>query len=337
MTALDAVRSPQWSSDRLPTLSAAPPQPVAGSQDITLPDSACLIKPQQPLAALTTYRVGGKAEWLVLPRSPGDLRASLQWARAEGLPVTLIGAGSNLLISDRGLPGLVVCTRHLQSTQFDAESGQVTAAAGKSIVRLAWQVAERGWQGLEWAVGIPGTVGGAVVMNAGAHQGCTAEALVSTRVLTLDGQEAVMFPGELGYRYRTSRLQAPAQGTTSQIVVAATFQLQPGADPAAVTAATRHHLERRHSTQPYHLPSCGSVFRNPGPQAAGWLVEQSGLKGYRIGGAAVSPMHANFIVNVENATATDVYCLIRHVQRVVSDRWQVALEPEVKMLGEFED
>lgn len=298
---------------------------------IRLPHSSCIIKPQAPLAPLTTYRVGGLAEWLVSPRSVDDLQASVNWATTAGLPITVVGAGSNLLISDRGLPGLVICTRHLRGAVFDSETGQLTATAGEPVVRLAWQAAERGWQGMEWAVGIPGTVGGAVVMNAGAHQSCTADLFVSARILDSRGQDSMLSREEMAFAYRTSVLQGEANG----IVTQATFQLQPGADPAVVTATTRQHVEHRHRTQPYHLPSCGSVFRNPTPQSAGRLIEQAGLKGYQIGGAQVSTLHANFIVNVGGATAQDVYQLIRHVQTVVGDRWQVDLEPEVKMLGEF--
>lgn len=320
-------------TDRTFQDSPQPSQAVPGvaSAPLHLPDTTCYIKPQVSLAGFTSYRVGGPAEWFVTPRTINDLKASVAWAHREGLPVMMLGAGSNLLVSDRGLPGLVICTRYLRHTQFDDQTGQVTAAAGEPMPRLAQQAAERGWQGLEWAVGIPGTVGGAVVMNAGAHNACTADILVNTRVLTADGSLHTLQPSSLDYRYRTSALQ----GDSSRSVTQATFQLQPGADPALVIAATRNHQERRHATQPYHLPSCGSVFRNPEPHKAGWLIQQAGLKGYRIGDAQVSQLHANFIVNCGNATAQDVFQLIRYVQEQVELRWQVQLEPEVKILGQF--
>jgi UDP-N-acetylmuramate dehydrogenase len=300
-------------------------------EPIRLPETNCLIKPQTSLAPLTSFRVGGLAEWYAAPRHLEDLQASVAWAKREGLPVTLLGAGSNLLVSDRGLPGLVICTRHLRYSHFDAETAQIIAAAGEPIVRLAWQAAERGWQGLEWAVGIPGTVGGAVVMNAGAHDSCTADVLVNAHVLGLNGTMDVLWPPDLKFKYRTSVLQSDRR-----LVTQATFQLQPGADPKKVMAATKAHFERRHATQPYHLPSCGSVFRNPEPKKAGWLVEQSGLKGYQIGGAQISELHANFIVNRGSATANDIFQLIGYIQEQIAERWSIHLEPEVKMIGRFE-
>lgn len=298
---------------------------------IYLAGTDCQIKSQVSLATYTSFRVGGPAEWYVAPRNIEDMKASLEWARSEGLPITLLGAGSNLLVSDRGLPGLVICTRHLRYAHFDRETGQVRAAAGQSLPRLAWQAAQLGWEGLEWAVGIPGTVGGAVVMNAGAHGACTADILVNARVLSLQGRSDLLAPGELGYSYRTSILQG-----SDRLVAEATFQLKPGADPAQVLATTSEQLEQRKSTQPYHMPSCGSVFRNPnGHQGAGWLIEQTGLKGYQIGGAQVAERHANFILNCGGAKASDIFHLIRFVQERVESNWSVALEPEVRILGEF--
>ncbi|MDX2212065.1 MAG: UDP-N-acetylmuramate dehydrogenase [Oculatellaceae cyanobacterium bins.114] len=301
-------------------------------EPIRLPNTNCLIKPQITLAPLTSFRVGGIAEWFVAPRTLNDLQMSVAWAQTQGLAITVLGAGSNLLISDRGLPGLVIGTRHLRYSHFDPTTAQITAAAGEPIVRLAWQAAERGWSGLEWAVGIPGTVGGAVVMNAGAHDGCAADVLLSTQVLTPLGEVQILSQADLGYQYRTSVLQRDRR-----LVLEATFQLKPGLDPQQVNSTTKTYLERRHTTQPYHLPSCGSVFRNPNPYKAGQLIEQAGLKGYQIGGAQVSEMHANFIVNVGGATASDIFQLIRYVQAQIWERWAIDLEPEVKMLGEFVD
>jgi UDP-N-acetylmuramate dehydrogenase len=307
-------------------------------QAIALPGTTCVIKSQVPLSNLTSFKVGGPAELYVAPRSTADLQASLDWANHRKLPVTLLGAGSNLLVSDRGLSGLVICTRYLRQTSFDPTTGQITAAAGEPIARLAWRAADHGWRGLEWAVGIPGTVGGAVVMNAGAHQSCTADILVDTEVLAADGSSARLQAEELIFGYRTSNLQLhyPSTAEVLRLVSQATFQLQPGYDPAQVIADTTRHMQQRHSSQPYNLPSCGSVFRNPSTYKAGWLIEQTGLKGYQIGGAQIAQRHANFILNCGGATASDIFSLIRHIQYQVEQQWSLWLEPEVKMLGEFQ-
>jgi UDP-N-acetylmuramate dehydrogenase len=306
------------------------PEAASDRKFIYLPGTKCIVKPQIPLASLTSFRVGGPAEWYVAPRNLEELQASLEWAQAEGLAVTLIGAGSNLLISDRGLPGLVIGTRHLRYSRFDLATGALTVAAGEPLPRLAWQVAELGWQGLEWAVGIPGSAGGAVVMNAGAHKSCIADILVCAQVLSPTGELETFTPDQLNYSYRSSSLQ-----NSQRLVTQATFQLQPGADPQQVLATTTEHLEQRRRTQPYHLPSCGSVFRNPLPYTAGWLIEQSGLKGYQIGAAQVAQRHANFILNCGGAKANDIWRLIRYIQQQVEQRWSLLLEPEVKTMGEF--
>ncbi len=306
-------------------------QQSPGKNMIILPDADCAIKQYVPLSKYTSYRVGGPAEWYAAPKDLNAMRACIAYAQKEGLDVTILGAGSNLLVSDRGLPGLVISTRHLRQTIFDESNGQITVSAGEPIPGLAWSAAERGWQGLEWAVGIPGTVGGAVVMNAGAHNSCIADIFVSAEVLTPEGNIKIITPDELGYAYRTSNLQG-----SQYVVTQATFQLSPGADPALVTATTKQHKEHRLNTQPYDKPSCGSVFRNPKPYAAGWLIEQAGLKGYQIGKAQVAPRHANFIINCGGATASDIFNLIRHIQNSVQEHWSILLEPEVKMMGDFQ-
>jgi UDP-N-acetylmuramate dehydrogenase len=246
------------------------------------------------------------------------------------LPITIIGAGSNLLISDQGLTGLVICTRHLRGIEFDETSGQVTAAAGEPVARLAMQIASHGWTGFEWAIGIPGTVGGLVVMNAGAQGGSASDRVVVVQTVALTGETQLIYPEDLGFSYRTSALQ------DSQLLVTnATLKFQTGGDPEAIAADTETKLKARHSTQPYHLPNCGSVFRNPLPQFAAKLIQDAGLKGYQIGNAQVSELHANFIVNLGNAKASDIFSLIEHIKSVISDRYDVVLETEVKMIGHF--
>lgn len=294
------------------------------------PSSEPIIHPNVSLASHTSYRVGGKAQWYAAPRNFEQLQETFEWFQKQDIPLVLLGAGSNLLISDRGIDGLVLSTRYLRHRRFDEATGQVTVAAGKPIVGVAWQAAKLGWSGLEWAVGIPGTVGGAVVMNAGAHNQCTADSLVSAVVVSPDGKVETLTPEDLNYSYRTSALQGG-----KRLVIEATFQLQTGFTREEITAKTQDNLWKRKSSQPYDKPSCGSVFRNPSPYAAGWLIEQLGLKGYRVGDAEVSQRHANFILNCGQAKAQDIFHLINHIQEKVQSHWSLLLEPEVKILGEF--
>jgi UDP-N-acetylmuramate dehydrogenase len=282
------------------------------------------------LRDFTTWKVGGPAEWFAEPGDSDELLALLAWVRQEAMALQCIGAGSNLLIADGGLEGLSLCLRRLQGSQLDPAQGWVEAAAGEPIPTLARKAARAGLAGLEWAVGIPGTAGGAAVMNAGAQGGCTAERLHSVQVVDprRPQEPFALTAAELDFAYRHSRLQQEPL-----VVLSVRFQLEAGHDPAAVTARTSANLHSRTSTQPYQQPSCGSVFRNPEPHKAGRLIEELGLKGLRVGGAEVSPMHANFIVNCGEATAGDIDTLIRAVQREVVEQRGIALHPEVKRLG----
>ncbi|OKH17877.1 UDP-N-acetylmuramate dehydrogenase [[Limnothrix rosea] IAM M-220] len=289
------------------------------------------IKSQVSLARYTSFRVGGDAEFYAAPTSLEETQACLEWYadHRDELPLTIFGAGSNLLISDQGLPGLVVNTHRLRYYRAE-EGGLLIASAGEPIARLAWHAAKRGWRGLEWAVGIPGSVGGSVVMNAGAHRGCIADVLQWVKVLEPDGSISQLKPAELGYRYRTSNLQGG-----DRLVLEAAFKLEAGFDITEVRQDTKKNLQMRKASQPYHLPSCGSVFRNPYPQAAGRLIEELGLKGFRIGGAQIAERHANFILNCGDAKAMDIFQIIRHVQGEVENNYQILLKPEVKILGDF--
>jgi len=300
------------------------------SSSIIITDSDCEIRSQVSLADMTTFRVGGIAEWFIAPQTLEELQTSYAWAHEQQLPVTFLGAGSNLLISDQGLSGLVISTRHLRQKDFSVESHQIMAYAGEPLPKLAWQAAKRGWSGLEWSVGIPGTVGGALVMNAGAHGGCTADILLEAHLLNLDGSIEILQVKDMAFEYRSSILQKQPKP-----VVKAVFQLHADKTIEEVKTTTQSHLDHRLSTQPYDWPSCGSVFRNPLPRTAGWLIEHSGLKGYTLGGAQVAQKHANFILNSGNATATDIFNLIRYVQQKVEEHWSLLLKPEVKMLGKF--
>jgi UDP-N-acetylmuramate dehydrogenase len=285
------------------------------------------------LADYTTWRVGGASQWFAEPDSAAQLQALLTWAQAEGLEARVIGAGSNLLVSDAGLEGLTLCNRRLQGAVLDASTGLIEAQAGEPIPSLARRAARAGLSGLEWAVGIPGTVGGAAVMNAGAQGGCTAEVLESVTVIEPQrpDQPFALGANELDFAYRHSRLQKEPL-----VVLSARFRLQAGHDPAEISRRTSTNLHSRTSTQPYQQPSCGSVFRNPEPKKAGQLIEALGLKGLSIGGAQVSPIHANFIVNTGAATAAEIDQLINAVQQRIKAAHSITLHTEVKRLGPFE-
>jgi UDP-N-acetylmuramate dehydrogenase len=295
-----------------------------------IPDTDCILQSQVNLASHTSLRVGGMAQWYVVPENCEQLQGSLQWAQQEQLPITFLGGGSNLLISDRGLPGLVISARHFRDLAINEERATVTASAGIPLPTVAWKAAKRGWSGLEWAVGIPGTVGGSVVMNAGAHGSCMGDTLLEVVVLTIAGKVERLAPSDLEFRYRTSNLQHRPRW-----VMEATFQLQAGYAREEITTKTQTNFNQRRNSQPYDKPSCGSVFRNPKEQAAGWLIEQAGLKGYQVGGAQVAHRHANFILNCGQAKAQDIYNVIQHVQEKVEQQWSILLQPEVKLLGEF--
>ncbi|MEM9772243.1 MAG: UDP-N-acetylmuramate dehydrogenase [Cyanobacteria bacterium P01_D01_bin.73] len=289
------------------------------------------LRSQVSLARSTTFRVGGPAEWYIEPNCLDSLDMAIAWADARSMPITPLGAGSNLLVSDRGIDGLVIATRNLRHIKVDEERLQLTAAAGTPLPLVAWKAASLGWVGMEWSVGIPGTVGGAVVMNAGAHGGDTAGSLVQAKLLNLETNFlSHVVPEDLGYAYRSSNLQG-----SHQMVTEATFQLALGEGVQEVRSFTKSQLARRHATQPYQLPNCGSVFRNPEPQKAARLIDEAGLKGFQVGGAQVAHLHANFIVNVDQATAWDIASVITRVRETVYEKWDVMLHPEVKMLGQF--
>ena len=284
---------------------------------------------QAPLAEYTTWRVGGPAEWLAEPSALKDIKGWLDWARERDLVCRVIGAGSNLLIDDSGLPGLTLCLRKLQGVSLDPSNGLVEALAGEPIPSLARRVARAGLHGLEWSVGIPGTVGGAAVMNAGAQGGCIADRLVSVRVMPITGGDSFeLTADQLEFGYRHSVLQQD-----NLVVLSARFRLEPGHDPKELNRVTSGNLAHRTTTQPYQQPSCGSVFRNPEPEKAGRLIEAMGLKGTRIGGAEVSTLHANFIVNTGDAQAQDIHQLIHLVQDRIELAHGIRLHPEVKRLG----
>ncbi len=289
----------------------------------------CTPKATVSLAPLTAYHVGGTAQWLSQPTTIEALAQALTWAKAQGMPITILGAGTNVLISDQGIGGLVINTRHLMGITWGA-GGQIRACAGEPLARLAWLSARKGWHGLEWAVGIPGTIGGAAVMNAGAHGWEAAQLITGVEVMNGLGQIHYVRTAELDFKYRHSILQ-----DQDGIVIAVDLQLVPGQDPRILLKQVAQFNHHRRQTQPQGLPNCGSVFRNPSVHPAGWLLERCGLKGYAVGGAKVAQEHANFILNCNQAKAQDILTLMGHMKAQVHDRWGVSLQTEVKLLGNF--
>ena len=279
-----------------------------------------------PMSRYTTFRVGGPADVLFLPASVEELQTALAAAKAQGIPVCLIGNGSNLIVRDGGIRGLVIVLGEPFSG-LRVEGQQVWAQAGARLSAVAAAAQRAGLTGMEFASGIPGTLGGGCAMNAGAYGGELKDVLVLADVL-LDGELRRLSRDEMEMGYRsTMPLRRGA------IVVSACFELQSD-DPEAIQERMRDLANRRREKQPLNLPSAGSTFKRPEGHFAGALIEQCGLKGCRIGGAQVSEKHAGFIVNVGDATAADILRLIAHVQEVVLAQTGVQLETEVRVLGE---
>jgi UDP-N-acetylmuramate dehydrogenase len=281
----------------------------------------------EPLANHTTWRIGGPADVLVIPSNRESLIRAVKQLHDLQVPWRAIGRGSNLLVRDRGIRGVVFkISDVLDDLRFDGNT--VHVGAGYSFIKLALLATRQGLTGMEFAGGIPGNVGGAVYMNAGAHGSDISRILKSAEILLETGELVQYTAEQLQFSYRTSILQS-----TSAIVMEVIFELEYG-DRKEIAEAMAKHKDRRRLTQPLQLPSSGSVFRNPKGDHAGRLVESAGLKGYRVGGAEVSTLHANFIVNIGQATAQDVLTLMEHVRTVVHEKYDVRLVPEVLVVGE---
>ncbi|RDV82905.1 UDP-N-acetylmuramate dehydrogenase [Ammonifex thiophilus] len=284
---------------------------------------------REPMERHTTWRIGGPAEMLVEPADQEDLALILRLAREEGIPLNLIGNGSNILVGDAGVPGIVVKMGQAMG-EVKVEGRRLRAGAGAKLARLAALAQVAGLAGLEFTCGIPASLGGAVVMNAGAAGQSMAEVVRWVKVMDREGRVEILRGEELGFGYRQSVLQH-----LPVVVLEVELELCPD-DPTAVARRMAAVWRKRQLTQPLEYPSAGSVFKNPpGAPAAGKLIELAGGKGLRVGEAMVSPKHANFIVNLGRARATDVLCLIRQVQSLVEAKFGIKLEPEVKFLGSF--
>lgn len=284
------------------------------------------IRLTEPLKAHTTWRIGGPAEIMVLPDNYQDIVSSFNYAHNHGIPVTVIGNGSNLLISDAGVNGIVIkIAHHLNHIQI--EGNNVIAGGGAVLPQVSRRAAEFGLSGLEFGVGIPASVGGAAIMNAGAHGGAMADVVASVKVVTPAGKVETLTADELEYRYRSSSLKG--RGCA---VIEVTFNCRP-ADKDKIQAKMQSNLSLRKETQPLNFPNAGSTFKNPQGNSAGRLIELAGGKGLQVGDAQVSTKHANFIVNLGEAKAEEVIKLIEKIQSLVKDKFDLNLELEVQLLG----
>jgi UDP-N-acetylmuramate dehydrogenase len=285
------------------------------------------VRTDEPLARYTSFRIGGPADVLVSPDTAEELGAVLRLAAEHGAPATMLGGGSNMLVGDGGIRGVVVrLGAGFRHVAWDAPC--VGAGAGVQLGRLARDAAQRGLGGLEYAEGIPGTVGGALFMNAGAYGGEIADAVDEIETVDASGRVRRIGRDELAFTYRRTALPVGV------VVTAVRFRLRAEA-VERVRARMEEARARRTASQPHGSANAGSIFKNPPGDHAGRLVEAAGLKGVRVGGARVSDAHANFIVNDGEARAADVQALMQQAQRVVWERSGVWLEPEVRLIGSW--
>ncbi len=289
--------------------------------------SADAILENEPMSKHTTFRIGGNADVFVSPEV-SQVSSLIALAKEYEVPVTVIGNGSNLLVGDKGIRGLVLSFgKEAEAIQLDGN--RMTVAAGTILAKVAAEAAKNRLAGLEFAAGIPGSLGGAIVMNAGAYGGEMKDVVVSAKVLTPKGEIKDLSKEELDLSYRHSCIPEK-----EYIVLEATLELVPG-EESAIREKMADFKNRRVDKQPLEYPSAGSTFKRPEGYFAGKLIQDANLRGYQVGGAQVSEKHCGFVVNKGNATASDVLQLIQDVRRIVYDTFQVELEPEVKMIGEF--
>ena len=286
-----------------------------------------LLLENEPLAKHTTLRVGGPARLFVVPNSKESLIQTLKLIKKEQLNYKVIGRGSNLLPSDQLFEGVIVkCDKGIDHIEISGTS--VTVGAGVSTILLANRVSKHNLSGLEFISGVPGSVGGAIYMNAGAYNKEIKDVLVKVLVLDDEGELRWLTPTDLNFGYRTSVMQSQPNWT----IIEAVLELEQG-NSEEIADLMKMRKIRRIESQPTNMPSAGSTFRNPLPHYSWQLIEESGLRGVRIGGAEVSKKHCNFVVNVGDATAQDIYDLIQHVQTVVFERSGIKLHPEVEMFN----
>lgn len=282
----------------------------------------------EPMSKHTTFRVGGPADYFVMPQNTEEVQKVVTLCRENSMPYYVLGNGSNLLVSDRGYRGVIVQI-YKEMNRIQIEGTTIRVQAGALLSKIGSAALEAGLTGFEFASGIPGTVGGAVVMNAGAYGGETKDILKSATVLTPDGAVLTLYNEELELGYRTSVV-----AKNDYVVLEAEYELSPG-EREAIRAKMDELKVQRVTKQPLEFPSAGSTFKRPEGYFAGKLIQDAGLRGFAVGGAQVSEKHCGFVINKGGATAADICELIQQVSDRVMQEFGVRLEPEVKMLGEF--
>ncbi len=291
-----------------------------------LSDEQVLI--MEPMAQHTSFKIGGPADCFVMPESAGQIRRVMKICQEAGIPFFVFGNGTNLLVSDKGYRGVVIQIGR-KMADVEVEGSYIKAGAGALLSGIANTARAAGLSGMEFAGGIPGSLGGAVVMNAGAYGGEMKDILTEAYILTPDGEEKTIPAAELELGYRTSVIKKKGY-----LVTGAKIRLSEG-DPDEIKEKMRELNQRRNEKQPLEFPSAGSTFKRPEGYFAGKLISDAGLKGYQVGGAMVSEKHAGFVINAGGATARDVWVLMQHIREEVFRQFGVMLEPEVKFLGEF--
>lgn len=283
------------------------------------------IKQDEPLMHYTYTHTGGPADWLAFPKNVEEVQTLVAYANDHQLPLTVLGNASNLIVRDGGIEGLTLIFTRMN--KISVSGNRVTAQAGAAYIETTIAARDHSLTGLEFAAGIPGSIGGAIFMNAGAYGGETKEVVESATVLLPDGTVKRLNNEELDFGYRHSSVQ-----DNHGVVLDATFSLQPG-DHDEIAAKMDELNARRAAKQPLDLPSCGSVFKRPTGYFAGKLIHDAGLQGYTAGGAQVSTKHAGFIVNIDHGTANDYVAVIHHVQQTVKEKFGVSLQTEVRIIG----
>ena len=283
------------------------------------------VRTDEPMKQHTTFRIGGAADYFVSPQTTDQIKNIIDLCKSEAMPWYVIGNGSNLLVSDRGFRGVII-QLFKNFSDLRVEGDRLYVQAGTLLSRTAKKALEASLTGFEFAAGIPGTIGGAMVMNAGAYDGEMSQVVTTVTVVNRNGEIMELDNSTMEYGYRTSVIQ-----NQSFVVTKVTFRLQPG-DPEQIAAKMEELAIRRREKQPLEYPSAGSTFKRPEGHFAGQLIMEAGLRGYSVGGAKVSEKHCGFIINTGNATAEDVKDVIWEVQRRVKERFHVELEPEIKFL-----